>query len=78
MEDYQFYKSVLAWDESSIFAHWRNRSKSFPFSILVSHMNQILGFDDPKQMVGKVFWRHALLLENCASYNIRDMIHVFE
>ena len=24
-EDYQFYKSKMAWDESSIFAHWRNR-----------------------------------------------------
>ena len=24
-EDYQFFKSELAWDESSIFAHWRNR-----------------------------------------------------
>ena len=24
-EDYQFYKSKIAWDESSIFAHWRNR-----------------------------------------------------
>ena len=25
-EDYQFFKSILAWDESSIFAHWRNLS----------------------------------------------------
>ena len=24
-EDYQFFKSELAWDESSVFAHWRNR-----------------------------------------------------
>ena len=24
-EDYQFFKSELAWDESSIYAHWRNR-----------------------------------------------------
>tara|TARA_B100001093_G_scaffold498255_1_gene546170 strand:- start:1423 stop:2871 length:1449 start_codon:yes stop_codon:yes gene_type:complete len=30
-EDYQFYKSVLAWDESSIFAHWRNRPKDSKF-----------------------------------------------
>ena len=30
-EDYQFYKSVLAWDESSIFAHWRNRPKNSKF-----------------------------------------------
>ena len=30
-EDYQFYKSVLAWDESSIFAHWRNRPRDSNF-----------------------------------------------
>lgn len=30
-EDYQFYKSVLAWDESSIFAYWRNRPKDSKF-----------------------------------------------
>ena len=30
-EDYQFYKSVLAWDESSIFAHWRNRPQDSNF-----------------------------------------------
>ena len=24
-EDYQFFKSELAWDESSVYAHWRNR-----------------------------------------------------
>ena len=30
-EDYQFYKSVLAWDESSIFAHWRNRPENSNF-----------------------------------------------
>tara|TARA_B100000579_G_C22831818_1_gene856470 strand:- start:1157 stop:2605 length:1449 start_codon:yes stop_codon:yes gene_type:complete len=30
-EDYQFYKSLLAWDESSIFAHWRNRPKDSNF-----------------------------------------------
>lgn len=24
-EDYQFFKSELAWDESNIYAHWRNR-----------------------------------------------------
>lgn len=30
-EDYQFYKSVTAWDESSIFAHWRNRDKDQNF-----------------------------------------------
>ena len=30
-EDYQFFKSVLAWDESSIFAHWRNRPKNSNF-----------------------------------------------
>ena len=30
-EDYQFYKSLLAWDESSIFAHWRNRPEDSNF-----------------------------------------------
>ena len=31
-EDYQFFKSELAWDESSIYAHWRNRpDKKIPF-----------------------------------------------
>ena len=31
-EDYQFFKSELAWDESSIYAHWRNRpNKETPF-----------------------------------------------
>ena len=30
-EDYQFYKSLTAWDESSIFAHWRNRPKNINF-----------------------------------------------
>ena len=30
-EDYQFYKSITAWDESSIFAHWRNRPEEFNF-----------------------------------------------
>ena len=30
-EDYQFYKSVLAWDESSVFAHWRNRPDNMNF-----------------------------------------------
>ena len=30
-EDYQFYKSITAWDESSIFAHWRNRPGEFNF-----------------------------------------------
>ena len=31
-EDYQFFKSELAWDESSVYAHWRNRpDKNTPF-----------------------------------------------
>ncbi len=30
-EDYQFHKSRLAWDESSVHAHWRNRPKDKPF-----------------------------------------------
>ncbi len=31
-EDYQFFKSELAWDESSAYAHWRNRPyEEMPF-----------------------------------------------
>ena len=30
-EDYQFYKSLTAWDESSIFAHWKNRPENINF-----------------------------------------------
>lgn len=31
-EDYQFFKSELAWDESSVYAHWRNRpNQETPF-----------------------------------------------
>ena len=30
-EDYQFHPSVMAWDESSLFAHWRNRPEGQPF-----------------------------------------------
>ena len=44
-EDYQFRKSVLAWDESSIFAHWRNRpeGKNFfsVFNFGVTHESNI-------------------------------------
>ena len=31
-EDYQYFKSELAWDESSVYAHWRNRpNRNIPF-----------------------------------------------
>jgi N-sulfoglucosamine sulfohydrolase len=30
-QDYQFYSSKMAWDESSIHAHWRNRPEGKPF-----------------------------------------------
>ena len=30
-EDYQFFKTITAWDESSVYAHWRNRPKGKPF-----------------------------------------------
>ncbi len=30
-EDYQFFPSKIAWDESSIFGHWRNRDEEQPF-----------------------------------------------
>lgn len=30
-EDYQFFKTLTAWDESSVYAHWRNRPAGKPF-----------------------------------------------
>ena len=30
-EDYQFFKTLTAWDESSVYAHWRNRPAEKPF-----------------------------------------------
>ncbi len=46
-EDYQFFKSELAWDESSGYAHWRNRpNKEMPFFPSLTRMlptNQICG-----------------------------------
>ena len=30
-EDYQFFPSRMAWDESSVHAHWRNRPEGAPF-----------------------------------------------
>jgi len=44
-EDYQFIKTMTAWDESSNTAHWRNRPKGSPFfsvfNIGVTHESQI-------------------------------------
>jgi len=44
-EDYQFIKTMTAWDESSNTAHWRNRPKNTPFfsvfNIGVTHESQI-------------------------------------
>ena len=44
-EDYQFIKTMTAWDESSNTAHWRNRPKNSPFfsvfNIGVTHESQI-------------------------------------
>ncbi|MEM8510544.1 MAG: sulfatase-like hydrolase/transferase [Bacteroidota bacterium] len=44
-EDYQFIKTMTAWDESSAQAHWRNRPKNTPFfsvfNIGVTHESQI-------------------------------------
>jgi N-sulfoglucosamine sulfohydrolase len=34
--DYQFQAPVTAWDESSPFAHWRNRAKDQPFFAVVN------------------------------------------
>jgi hypothetical protein len=49
-EDYQFFKSELAWDESSKFAHWRNRlDKDIPFfsvfNFFVTHESNMWNFD---------------------------------
>lgn len=48
-EDYQFFKSELAWDESSIYAHWRNRpDEETPFFSIfnfgVSHESRMWNF----------------------------------
>ena len=48
-EDYQFFKSELAWDESSSYAHWRNRpdEKTPFFSIFnfgVTHESRMWNF----------------------------------
>lgn len=44
-EDYQFHPSLMAWDETSLFAHWRNRPADTPFFAIfnfgVTHEGQI-------------------------------------
>lgn len=44
-EDYQFRKSLMAWDESSDQAHWRNRNPNQPFFAIfnfeVTHESQV-------------------------------------
>lgn len=44
-EDYQFNAPVTAWDESSVWAHWRNRPEGSPFfaifNIGTSHESQV-------------------------------------
>ncbi|MDP5169014.1 MAG: sulfatase-like hydrolase/transferase, partial [Bacteroidia bacterium] len=44
-EDYQFRKSLMAWDESSMKAHWRNRPNEAPFfsifNFMVTHESQV-------------------------------------
>ena len=37
-EDYQFFPSKMAWDESSNYAHWRNRPIGKPFYSMFSFM----------------------------------------
>ena len=37
-EDYQFFHSKMAWDESSNYAHWRNRPIGKPFYSMFSFM----------------------------------------
>ncbi|NND34671.1 MAG: sulfatase-like hydrolase/transferase [Saprospiraceae bacterium] len=51
-EDYQFQKTVTAWDESSRTAHWRNRAEGQPFFAIfnfeVTHESRIWSkADDP-------------------------------
>ncbi|MAG19058.1 MAG: sulfatase [Flavobacteriaceae bacterium] len=48
-EDYQFFKSELAWDDSSIYAHWRNRPEDNSpffsvFNFGVSHESRMWNF----------------------------------
>lgn len=50
-EDYQFFKSELAWDESSLYAHWRNRPKyETPFfsvfNFEVTHESRMWNFKE--------------------------------
>ena len=44
-EDYQYKKSITAWDESSRTAHWKNRKKGQPFfavfNLMITHESQI-------------------------------------
>ena len=44
-EDYQFHPSTMAWDETSLFAHWRNRPPGQPFFAVfnfgVTHEGQV-------------------------------------
>lgn len=44
-EDYQFRPSAMAWDESSLYGHWRNRPEGKPFFSIfnfgVTHESQI-------------------------------------
>ena len=44
-EDYQFHPSLMAWDESSLFAHWRHRAQGAPFFAVfnfgVTHEGQL-------------------------------------
>ena len=44
-EDYQFHPSLMAWDETTLFAHWRNRPEGKPFFSVfnfgVTHEGQI-------------------------------------
>ena len=74
-EDYQFYKSITAWDESSIFAHWRNRAKDQNFFSIfnfgVTHESNLWDpwyrhFDldtfPPKRGIGK-WWEQFVGIE---------------
>ncbi|MBX2816032.1 MAG: sulfatase [Saprospiraceae bacterium] len=44
-QDYQFHPAVTAWNESSVYAHWRNRPDTMPFFSIfnfeVTHESQI-------------------------------------
>ncbi len=52
--DYQFKPTITAWDDSSPYAHWRNRGEGQPFFSIfnfeITHESQVFGPHGYKQM----------------------------